>query len=698
MPLAISHVQQLERRQKVCRTILVSLAVLLVAQGKVPAVTRRVPSEYPTIQSAIDDCNNGDVVIVAPEVYRGPGNRDIDFSGKAITVQSENGPEDCVIDCNGVEADPHRGFYFGSGEDANCVLAGFTITNGYASYGAGVYCEGDSGPTIINCIITGNSAEQAGGGIYCENASPSLTNCILTANYATSGGGMCNSDSSPTLEDCTFNGNRIWLDGCGGGICNWGKSDLTLTNCTVSDNSGGQWGGGMGNWKNSSATLVNCTFSGNSALIGGGICCMGGSNVVITNCAITGNEGDLGGGFFNNGNATLTNCVFIANSTPADGGGMCNGDSVSAILTNCTFYGNWAGNNGGGICPRGAILTNCIFWANTDKSGMSRAAQIYGGTPTVSYCCVQDTDPEDLNVYRGVGNIDDAPLFVGPGYWADANDPNVTVEPNDPNAVWVEGDYRLWWDSPCIDRGDNNSVPADTTDLDGKLRILDGNNDDKAVVDMGAYEYEFGFTGVDIYADDYNCINFKDFSVFAGNWLKYAGSNFALISDFNTTTVYLQGIAYDGNRVYITYGGAGTVNNVIEKREIDGTLVSSNDTAYDTTWELGGASIIDGQLYVAINGYRDHQGREWNRIGIYDTSSLDLLEVIEGNATRFTRDFLEGASQHNDYYWVIYDDRDTNPVVEQYDLDWNYVAEYPLRTDLKTPCHKYQGISCGGTD
>jgi hypothetical protein len=31
----------------------------------------------------------------------GLGNKDLDFKGKAITVKSDNGPENCVIDCEG---------------------------------------------------------------------------------------------------------------------------------------------------------------------------------------------------------------------------------------------------------------------------------------------------------------------------------------------------------------------------------------------------------------------------------------------------------------------------------------------------------------------------------------------------------------------------------------------------------------------
>ncbi len=123
-----------------------------------PDLEHLVPSEFGTIQEAINFAFDGDTVIVANGTYTGPGNRDLDFMGKAITVRSENGPELCIIDCEGSVGDPHRGFIFQNAESTSSVLEGFTIINGnVASSGAGILVL-TSSPTVRNCIFNNNSA------------------------------------------------------------------------------------------------------------------------------------------------------------------------------------------------------------------------------------------------------------------------------------------------------------------------------------------------------------------------------------------------------------------------------------------------------------------------------------------------------------------------------------------------------------
>jgi hypothetical protein len=81
------------------RLFSVTVMVLCLFPCVVLAATIHVPADQPTIQAGIDAAVNGDTVLVADGTYTGVGNRDIDFKGKAITVKSENGPENCIIDC-----------------------------------------------------------------------------------------------------------------------------------------------------------------------------------------------------------------------------------------------------------------------------------------------------------------------------------------------------------------------------------------------------------------------------------------------------------------------------------------------------------------------------------------------------------------------------------------------------------------------
>jgi len=174
-----------------------------------------VPQQFPTVQGAVETANDYDLVLVADGIYAGDGNRDIDFSGKAITVRSESGPENCIIDCNATEDEHHRGFRFTNGESRVTVLDGFTIINGCTPMGGGIFCYASS-PTITNCIIR-CSAMHSGGGIYCSESGTTITNCTVTAGSAEFGGGIfCGGSGRPigfdrrtgyTISSSTISGN-----------------------------------------------------------------------------------------------------------------------------------------------------------------------------------------------------------------------------------------------------------------------------------------------------------------------------------------------------------------------------------------------------------------------------------------------------------------------------------------------------------
>ena len=435
-----------------------------------------------------------------------------------------------LTDCTfiGNSANTGGGMYNGSSNSP--TLTDCTFTGNAASYGGGMYNGQSSDPTLTNCIFSGNWAKYDGGGMcdyyysspavtnctFSENtasdkgggmynnykSSPTVTNCTFNGNSAKDGGGMYNWTSSPTLTNCIFSGNSA--GNYGGGMLNL-SSNLTLTNSTFSGNLAGSGGGGISNYDNT-AEVINCTFSENSTDNHGGGIYNDNANSTLIDCQFTGNSAEYGGGVLNNSSdSMLTNCTFSGNMADFEGGGLL--DYINtAVVVNCVFCGNSAGNYGGGVYNQenNSTISNCILWGNTSPNG-SQVAVYSNSTTALSYTNAEGGEPAvyltaDSSLTWGSGNIDADPLFV-----------------DGDNAAPGLRDYHLLPGSLCIDTGDNSAVPGGvTTDLDGRLRIADGDCNDTDVVDMGAYEFGWVYIG----DFDNQCdVDQVDFAIFALAWL-----------------------------------------------------------------------------------------------------------------------------------------------------------------------------------
>ena len=425
----------------------------------------RVPQEQTTIQTAIDLANNGDVVLVDAGTYKGLGNVNLDFLGKAIVVRSVSGAVSTIIDCQGQDV---RGFYFRNGEAESSILEGFTIMKG-----GGIFCD-NSSPLIISCRIIDNMTQIGGSGIFCQNgSSPIVKNCIVTGNQSTgSGGGIfCANGSSPIITGCTISDNRAQS---GGGIFCYDKSDPSIVDCVITNNQSTQSGGGI-YCKNSSPSINNCTIVNNQSIAGdgGGIHCKSKSSPHITSSIISNNRALNGSGVMchNSSNLNIINCLIVNNRAQIRGGGILCDVNSSPTFINCTVVGNKA-ESGGGIYSQNnssPTIINTIFWADSPQ-------EIYFGTGrpstiNVSYSDIQGGESGIVTNDSGTVN------------WGDGNIRTSSVIPDaDPLFVDVgNGDYHLLDDSLCIGMGTVVDVPHD---IEGNVRGVPP--------DIGAYENALG--------------------------------------------------------------------------------------------------------------------------------------------------------------------------------------------------------------
>jgi len=387
-----------------------------------------VPGDQPTIQAAINAASAGDTVLVAPGTYV----ENINFQGKAITVTSSGGPSVTRID-GGASGTVVT---FNHSEGASSVLSGFTIRNGKRNGGFG-------------------------GGISISGASPTITANVITGNHAAVGPGIYVSGGSPLIQGNTITGNNQLASGSGyqggGGIAVDGSSSTpgnpqiignSITNNSVAS---GGIGGGISATLFSSPLIQNNLIQGNSAYnYGGGIALQSRASPVVVQNVIVGNSSQFGG----SGGG-----MWVAPDSLAP-------TSVQTISNNTissnTAFDNTAGIVVDGVGQKATFANNIVVAAQTAVTCKSSTAPTFSNNDALS---------TSGTTWTGIC----APV-APPG--------NISADPKFLSA----SDFHLQWGSPAVDVGTNSASGLPSMDFSGNPRIVDGNSDGTAVVDLGAYE------------------------------------------------------------------------------------------------------------------------------------------------------------------------------------------------------------------
>jgi cysteine-rich repeat protein/predicted outer membrane repeat protein len=311
----------------------------------------------------------GTYVLTIP---RGPmeetivGQGDLDVT-ESLTVDG-SGTGTTVIDANDVD----RVFQVFGG--TSLAVNDLTIRNGNALAGGGISNNGGA-LVMTNVVVTDCETVSNGlAGAIFTAGTLAMTGGALMDNRAGEGGAVYMNDGSAVLTDVTIAGNHSNSDG-GAIKYHAPASSMTITGCTIRDNTSDQQGAGI-LYSESTLIMANSTVSGNRSK---------------TN----------GGGIYANGPGTLNNVTVTANVADSDG------DQV----------GEGGGIVFAGFAPGDLVVGNSIVAGNvaTDSPDCS-GTFVSAGYDLVQVPCTMSGDPTGnvLGVSAGLAPLDDngGPTFT----------------------------------------------------------------------------------------------------------------------------------------------------------------------------------------------------------------------------------------------------------------------------------------------
>ena len=326
---------------------------------------KRSENVYSTIQNAIDNASNGDMIEVGPGTYK----ENISFNGKNVKVFAKEGPLATSIMPS--DNNTHTSIVtFDQNENSGAVLQGFTISSGQAPYGAGILIANGASPSITNCSIKYCTAEQSGGGIAImgSHSMPNISGGSINENNATNGAGLaCLDNAKVFLDSVSIYQNKA--DDSGGGIYIFADATIHSINVEVKDNEAVNYGGGV--YLNQTRTILrDMTIKNNLAILGSGLAIRSNVSTLIDQCRIT----------------TQVPAISYDSETLSKGGGIYAWNCDSPEIRNSFITLNEA-NLGGGIYFYN-VTTPLIHFStladNESHSGEGEAIHVFSDQPDIS--------------------------------------------------------------------------------------------------------------------------------------------------------------------------------------------------------------------------------------------------------------------------------------------------------------------------
>ena len=341
---------------------------------------------------------------------------------------------------------------------SSLTLANVVVRNNSGYNGGGIAMDGGT-LTVTDSNFISNTAQVYGGAIYLTGGTATITGTTFTSNIANRGGAIYNAGASISISNSQINGGNVTANGAG--IYNAGGS----------------------------TTVAGTTFTGNTATNGGAIYLQAGSVTLSDSSIGSGNSANVGAGLFQSGGVlSIDRSLFNGNTAASTGGAMALTGGTASV-TNTTFTANTAsGTNsefgGGAIAVSGSAnlaLSSATLSQNNAASNLGGGLWVQSGSASAGNVLFDDSTCSGSFVDLG-GSLENGASCGLPVERSNVAGFGLSALGFNGGSTQT---LALLPGSPAIDAGSC----VENHDQRGIARPKDGNADNNAVCDTGAYEF-----------------------------------------------------------------------------------------------------------------------------------------------------------------------------------------------------------------